>query len=307
MHLLSLPPFFRARRKAPAKSGAGRSGYCKACNLEDFARPEFSDFIRSAFLHDLVRHGEAFPRGHERRHYWRTALLARTLADHGVLGPDAEVLGVGAGNEPAVFWLTNKARRVFAADRYLEPGSLAQAQCGGMMAAPDRHWPASWNRRRLVVQHMPPHDLRFPDESLDAAFAVGVLDDCHADELLGRTLDELARVLRPGGVLSLTFELRLEGPPAGAGPRLFGEEEVMELLLRGRPWTPLGDVDLAVSEATRQAQRPRALVEEELHHHLSRHHQLLWHELPPGGPPDLALRDGPVLAVPAHLALRKKN
>ena len=36
--------------------------------------------------------------------------------------PDAEVLGVGAGNEPTVFWLTNHVRRVFATDLYLAEG-----------------------------------------------------------------------------------------------------------------------------------------------------------------------------------------
>jgi SAM-dependent methyltransferase len=308
MQLLSLLSFVRARRKArAAAAGAGeRLGHCKACNVEDFTRPELCQRVRDLFLHDLVRVGESFPAGREDRLYWRTAMTVRALADHDVLGPAAEVLGVGAGNEPALFWLTNRARRVFAADRYLEAGTRAADRSRGMLAEPERHWPGSWNRRRLVVQHMTPQDLRFADESFDAVLAPGSLDDCTDDADLGRALDEMHRVLKPGGVLSLTCELRLEGPPA-AGRRLFDAGEVSDLLAGGRRWTPLGTVDLSVSEATRQAEQPLAATLDEVRRHVERDGQLFWHERTGGPFPDLALRDGETLSVPAHLALRKKG
>jgi SAM-dependent methyltransferase len=309
MQLLSLLRYVRARRRSrDVAAGAGDClGYCKACNREDFARPELRELVRTIFLHDLVRLGESFPDGREDRLYWRTAMTARTFADHGLLRPGARVLGVAAGSEPALFWLTNKAGWVFAVDRYLETGSRANAHSAAMVLDPDRHWPGSWNRRRLVVQHMTPQDLRFSDDTFDAVFTAGALDDCHDAEALGRALEEMHRVLKPGGVLSLTVELHLEGPRAGTERRVFDESEVRETLAGGQDWKPLGAIDLGVSEATRLAEQPVAAVEAEVNRHLGRHGQLLWHERAGDHTPALAVRDGEVLSVPAHLALRKAD
>ncbi len=44
----------------------------------------------------------------------------RAFRDLGVLGPESDVLGVGAGAEATIFWLTNHCRRVFATDLYFD-------------------------------------------------------------------------------------------------------------------------------------------------------------------------------------------
>src|SRR3546814_5640617 len=63
-------------------------------------------------------HGRRFPRGAEYRKRWEVVQAARALSAAGVLRPDAEVLGVGAGNEPTLFWLTNHAKRVFRSEEH---------------------------------------------------------------------------------------------------------------------------------------------------------------------------------------------
>jgi SAM-dependent methyltransferase len=306
MRRRSLLQYVRSLGKdRPATNGAGLK-YGRACNLEDFGRPEVRELVRSIFLHDQLRFGDDFPAGREDRRYWQAALTARTFADHGVLAPRSEVLGVGAGNEPVVFWLTNKVRRVFATDLYLREGSRAHAHCGSMPAEPGRHWPGSWNHRRLVVQHMSPRDLSYSDESFDGVLAPHALDACRSPDEVERTLEEMYRVLRPGGVLSLIVGLRLEGSGTEtAGRRLFGESEVRDGIVGALDWVPLGGLDLAVSEATRATEQPAEAVEAQLREHLARHGQVLPHELTWGRYPHLAIRDGDTLSVPAHLALRK--
>ncbi len=309
MQLLGLLRYLRRRQGSHARRSPAVSplGLCKACNREDFTQSELRELVRTIFVHDRVRIGERFPEGCEDRLYWRTAMIAHTFAAHGLLRPTARLLGVGAGNEPALFWLTNRTGWVFAVDRYLEPGSRANTQCVTMLHDPDRHWPGSWNRRRLVVQHMKAEDLRFSDASFDGIFAVDALDSCREAHALERALEEMYRVLKPNGVLSLSLELRLQGGSSPTGRRLFDEQGILKILASGPPFKVLGPVDWTVSESTRQAARPLGAVDQAINENLHRHGQLLWHERPADYPSALALREGDVLSVPVHLALRKSG
>src|SRR5438105_1943003 len=144
MQIQTLFSLLRTATGLPPRTAA-RLGHNKVCNLEDFAHPDVRDVIRTVFAHELRRFGSDFPAGREYRKHWEVAMAVRTFADHGVLRPDAEVLGVAAGNEPTVFWLTNHVRRVFATDLYLQEGAWGESANASMLVAPDRHWPAPRN------------------------------------------------------------------------------------------------------------------------------------------------------------------
>src|SRR3954469_8879721 len=96
--------------------------HCKALSLEDFEDPEISGLISDVWRRGAERAGPEFPRGREHRKQWEAAMAIGALRDGGAVREDAEVLGVGAGFEPTIFWLTRHVRRVFATDLYLEPG-----------------------------------------------------------------------------------------------------------------------------------------------------------------------------------------
>src|SRR5262249_6695247 len=117
----------RAREQAYASQRAGNAttdglSYNKICNIEDFEHPRLRGLIREIFPHEISRFGPDFPRGREYRKHWEVAMAARSLADHGVLHERARVLGVAAGNEPTIFWLTTQVERVFATDLYFDAG-----------------------------------------------------------------------------------------------------------------------------------------------------------------------------------------
>src|SRR5205807_7520612 len=96
---------------------------------------------------------------------WEIAMAVRTLRDLGALTPDAEVLGVGAGNEPTIFWLTRYVRRVFAIDLYVGSKHWKESANASMLTDPGRGCPFDWHPRRLVVQHMNALDLKYENES----------------------------------------------------------------------------------------------------------------------------------------------
>lgn len=280
--------------------------HCKVCELEDFAAPELRDVIREVFVHELVRFGPEFPAGHEYRKYWEVAMAVRALRHSGCLHGESEVLGVGAGNEATLFVLTREARRVFATDRYLGSEGWEEFAAASMLTSPERHWPDEWEPRRLVVQHMDALDLRYDDGCMDAVFSSSSIEHFGDHAAIARALDEMYRVLKPGGVLSLSTELRLEGPPPGfPGVVLFDEAELREIVIGSHDWQPLSEPDFGVSPATRATELDFGTVAADQ----TRQHERL------GGSqsfrveyeryPHLVLRRGPHVFTSVHLALRK--
>jgi SAM-dependent methyltransferase len=223
----------------------------KVCNVEDFSHPDLYPVIRELFAHEVIRFGDAFPAGKENRKDWEAAMALRAFAACGLLDGTSEFLGVAAGNEPLLFHLTRVARRVYATDLYLSAGDWEPFGHASMLDDPHRHWPFPWNPRRLVVQHMDALDLQYEDESFDGVFSSSSIEHFggHAD--VERSMDEVFRVLRPGGVCAVSTELRLAGPSPGMpGCLLFDPEELASTLIGDRDWSLLSPLDLSVSEAT---------------------------------------------------------
>jgi SAM-dependent methyltransferase len=243
------------------RANAGRRlPYNKACGLEDFADPELVAVLREIYLQEGSQEGmPAFPAGAERRKHWEVAMSVRALRDFGALRPDAEILGVGAGTETTVFYLTRHARRVVATDLYLAPGEWEREAHPLMVIAPERLAPMPFDRDRLIVQHMDGRWLRFPDDSFDGIFSSGSIEHFGGFEDIAAAAYEMGRVLKPGGVLTLATEFLLEGPPGSAGwpgVVLFSAETLRRQIIEASGLEPVDAPDLSVSERSLATGRP---------------------------------------------------
>jgi SAM-dependent methyltransferase len=224
-------------------------GYCKVCNLADFRDPDLRAVIRD--MHGIGPEDPDFPDRREHRKAWEISMSTRALRDLGALRDDAEILGVGAGREATIFWLTRYVRRVFATDLYLEEDAWSERDSSaGMLVDPKGELNFKWNPRRLVVQHMNGLDLRYEDESFDGIFSSGSIE--HFGELgdIRRSVEEMYRVLKPGGVAGIATEFRLGGPPGVPGTVMFDEEQLRSTVLDGMKWELASPLDLSVSEET---------------------------------------------------------
>lgn len=233
-----------------------RLPYNKACSLEDFADPEMVAVLREVYAHET---SPGYPAGAERRKHWEVAMSVRALRDFGALRPDAELLGVGAGTEITVFYLTHHARRVIATDLYLAPGEWEREAHPLMMVAPERLAPIPFERDRLIVQHMDGRWLRFPDNSFDGIFSSGSIEHFGDFEDIAASAYEMGRVLKPGGVLTLATELLLQGPPGSVGwpgVVLFSAEALRRQIIEASGLKPVDEPDLEVSERTLATGRP---------------------------------------------------
>jgi SAM-dependent methyltransferase len=235
-------------------------GYNRVCNLEDFADPVLAAVMRAVLPHAAAKFDPGYPVGREDRKHWEIAMAARTLADFGALHERAEVLGVGAGTEPTLFWLTTQVRRVFATDLYYSPTAWSDHTAqSSMLVEPGRAAPFAWNPRRLVVQHMDALELMYEDGAFDGIFSSSSIEHFGGPAEVRRSAAEMHRVLRPGGILSLATELRLEGPAPGVpGTLLFEERDLLDLIVGDLDWELVDGLDLEVSPATRAGEAPFA-------------------------------------------------
>ena len=227
--------------------------HCKLCELSDFADPELAELIRDVYASDREHFGEPeFPAGREYRKYWEVAMTLRAFEAFGALREDARVLGVGAGHEATIYWLTRHVGRVVATDLYEREDAWSERDSGSeMLTDPGRYWNGPWNPERLEVRHMSGLDLEYEDEFFDAIFSSSSIEHFGDFADVRRSVEEMFRVLRPGGVAALATEFRLEGPGLGLpGLLRFDEPELRSLLLDGLWWDPATPLDLSIDDQT---------------------------------------------------------
>jgi SAM-dependent methyltransferase len=278
----------------------------KVCDLPDFADPELRGWIREIFGHDVDRFGEDFPQGYEYRKHWEVAMTAMAFSRCGVLNEDAEVLGVGAGNEPTLFWLTNHVRRVFATDLYLERGKWKESANSSMLVDPGVNWPFRWQPRRLVAQHMDALDLRYEAGSFDAVFSSSSLEHFGEWEDVLQAIGEMHRVLKPGGLLCLSTEMRLRGPgPGMPGVLMFDEQQLRRLVSEGGAWEPLDPLDIHVGEQTLALEQEFDGAAREIRKHVKKEGHLAIHNLRWNRYPHVVLHKDGRWWTSVHLALRR--
>lgn len=228
--------------------------YNKLCDLEDFTDDELVSVMREVCAYKEVAL-PGFPKDAEHRKDWEVAMAVRAFRDLGVLRPDAVVLGVAAGMEDTVFYLTRHVRQVFATDRYVSAGEWVPTAPVTMIVDPSLVAPDDFDPNRLVVQHMDARSLRYPDEFFDGVFSSSSIE--HMGELadVANAAYEMGRVLKPGGILSLSTEFRLNGPTDGIGwpgqTLLFSPENLTRYVIEASGLDLVDELDLRVSARSR--------------------------------------------------------
>ncbi|HEX2043050.1 MAG TPA: class I SAM-dependent methyltransferase [Acidimicrobiales bacterium] len=239
----------------------------KVCELEDFSDPELAAVIRDVCDHKAVYFPPEFPVGAEARKDWEVAMTVRALRHFGAIAPDAKILGVGAGTEDTIFYLSRHVGQVFVTDRYLDAGAWSPLAPVAMLIDPSFVAPFEFDSQRLVVQHMDGRALRYPDETFDGVFSSGSIEHFGELEDVANAAYEMGRVLKPGGILALSTEFRFSGPPGGVGwpgsTLLLSEAEIQRYIVEASGLEPVDELHAEVSERTIATRRDfaRALAD----------------------------------------------
>lgn len=178
------------------------------------------------------------------RKAWEYALCIQGLESLGVVRPSASGLAVGAGSESPLFYFANMIERMVATDLYdneIHEGTPA------MLRDPESFAPFPYQRDRLKVFRMPGDALEFPDGTFDFVFCLSSIEHFGSRATQRRSLDEMARVLKPHGVACIITELILTDH---SDAEYFRWEEIEEIFL-AHPRLRLegGAPDLSISES----------------------------------------------------------
>ncbi len=292
-------------------SAQGNITFNSVCEFEDFANPELAATIRDVFQHEVRYFTPQFPKGAEYRKYWEVGMSVLALRQLGALLPDADVLGVGAGTETTIFYLTNHVRRVFATDLYLSAERWDQSAPWYMLVSPDRFAPYPFRRDRLVVQHMDGRLLDHPDNSFDGIFSSGSIEHFGSMQSIASSAYEMGRVLKPGGVLTVSTEFRISGPEGGDGwdgLRFFSSDALRRYIVEASGLEPVDEFDATLSEATMASKREFSYYARETDRALAKQGrfprvaEVIWSKYP-----HLVLSDKGYVFGSVHLALRKTD
>jgi SAM-dependent methyltransferase len=123
-----------------------------------------------------------------------------------------------------------------------------------MLTDPGKYWDREWNPERLEVRDMNALELDFPDESFDAVFSSSSIEHFGHFKEVRKSIEEIYRVLKPGGVAAVATEFRLDGEGHGwPGLFMFDESTLRAAFCDGLWWDPMTPLETQVSAATLSA------------------------------------------------------
>jgi SAM-dependent methyltransferase len=175
----------------------------RLCYVEDWKNSEIKEAL--AELQKLS------PEGFIHRKDWEWALGIIAMRRFGKLNEKSTAIGVGSGTEPVPFYLANKVKHVYATDLYGQNDGWKRAAPSDFPENPKKYTPFPYKEDALTVLRMDGTKLEFPSESFDIAFSFSSIEHFgggdrknHSGAL--RSLKEIERVLKPGGLAVITTE-----------------------------------------------------------------------------------------------------
>ncbi len=174
------------------------------------------------------------------RKAWEWVQTVYGLDCLGMIRPNVRALGVGVGWEPLSFFLANRVAEVVATDLYpVDDEWTGREGNPRILEDPKEFAPYPYPEDRLTFLRMDGTHLDFPDESFDVVWSCSSIEHFGGHQGATRSMREIERVLRPGGVASVITEYVLPDDPAAEhstfDAEYFNLRCIYEYLLRPVP------------------------------------------------------------------------
>jgi SAM-dependent methyltransferase len=213
----------RERRLSPAAARVPRD--VQLCELANPAKWDNPDWV--AILKSLAAAPIEKAQMHRKAYELTQTIFG--LQRLGRLRETTRVLSVGAGHEPILYWLANHAGKVVATDLYEGEWQQKFSREGDpdVLDDPPRFAPFPYRRERLAFMRMNGSRLGFVDGVFDVVYSLSSIEHFGGVDGARRSVAEMARVLKPGGILALATEWCVRGE---AGGEVFSPEEVRRII-----------------------------------------------------------------------------
>lgn len=216
---------FRARYRTLCPQGGFVPRDVQLCELANPAKWSNPDWM--ALLASLVVQPVDQLSMHRKGYEFGQLLFGLTRL--GLVREEVQVLSVGAGHEPVLYWLANRVGRVVASDMYGGVWQSHGAREGddAVLADPKQFAPFAYRQERLLFLKMDGRALAFRDAMFDVVYSLSSIEHFGGLEGARKAVADMSRVLKPGGVLALATEYLLSGP---SHHEAFTPEQVHRLL-----------------------------------------------------------------------------
>ena len=213
---------------------ANRTSLNRLPDISDWYPSSKIDMALRSLLQPITIHRKA----------WEYALCMHGLDDLGIVTDTATAIATGAGTEPPLYHFANRIKRMVATDLYSFPGNEGTPV---MLQDAKQFAPFPYREQNLEVYQMAGDALNFRDDTFDFTFCLSSIEHFGSRATIRASLDEMVRVVRPGGILCIITELILTGH---TDSEYFTWEEIDDIFLKHRGIEMVGGApDLSISES----------------------------------------------------------
>jgi SAM-dependent methyltransferase len=222
----------------PVRPGGASLPLSSLTNVAAYQDPEWFALYEdlASYSHDVhIFRGKSDPDIYRKGWEWVQTLYG--LQHLGMIHPDHRAIGVGAGRECVIFWLGDRIRQVVATDLY---GSGDWATSGGREADaavvenPQKFCPRPIRPEAIEFKVMDGTNLgAYPEATFDFSWSLSSIEHFGSHERAADAVREMARVVRPGGVVVVATEyLLLEDQHH---PEFFNQSEMERYVIEASP------------------------------------------------------------------------
>ncbi|MHB8972921.1 MAG: class I SAM-dependent methyltransferase [Pirellulaceae bacterium] len=204
---------------------------------------DMSDWKMHSDLDPYLRLAEGSVNIH--RKGWEYAMCMMGADKFGLLNDNSNAIGVGAGSEFPLYYFANKMKMVAATDLYTFEGHEGDPE---VFKHPERFAPFPYRKDHLTFYMRDAVDLQFPDNSFNYAFSLSSIEHFGSRANQKKAMQEIYRVLTPGGVACISTELILNNTRHS---QYFTLKELQNTVINSTHLTLAGgDLDLSISRST---------------------------------------------------------
>ncbi|HEY1651004.1 MAG TPA: class I SAM-dependent methyltransferase [Acidimicrobiales bacterium] len=184
---------------------------------------------------DHIFKGEGPPDVYRKGWEWTQTIWG--LEQLNMIHPEHRAIGVGAGRECVIFWLGDRLRQVVASDLY---GGAHWSDTGGreadpaVLEDPQQFCPRPIRNDVIEFKTLDGTDLGiYPADTFDFAWSLSSIEHFGSHERAADAVRELARVVRPGGIVAVATEYLLL--PEQSHAEYFNRQDLEDYVIKAAP------------------------------------------------------------------------